>query len=78
MACNLLVEPCISQMLIVPNGVRQAPKPAWLQIPVTQDEAVVKDVDQVVVDFHHSLSQWCLEPFKHNALDEIPALFCVN
>lgn len=78
MACNLLVKPCISQMLIVLNGVRYTPQPAWLQIPVTQDKAVVKYVDQVVVNFHHRIVQWCLEPFQRKALDENPALFRVN
>ena len=65
-------------MLILLDAVRDVPNTAGLQIPLAQDKAVVQNVDQVVVDLHHCTDQWCLEPFQHNALDEIPSLFRVN
>lgn len=66
-------------MLIVANSVKNTRNAARFQFPATQDETVIKDVEQMAVDFLHTRGNMRrTKPFRHDSLDEIPSLFCVD
>jgi len=69
-------------MLVVPNAVGHVPDAARLEPPVTQDETMVHNVEQVIVDFPHARIQkdrcLLLDPLQDDAFDEIPPLLRVK